>query len=90
MAQKQAKATAAISKHKEMKEQQLREEDERHRATVEALTANYDHFVAVEQAALTKCDEDAEKQRLLVEAALGVVSKQMKDNFPASKTTKKR
>ena len=34
-----------------------------------------------EQAILNKCDEDAEKQRGLVEAALAVVDKQLKENF---------
>ena len=49
---------------------QLMEEEERHKATMEALSASYNHFVAEGQAILTKCEEDAEKQIGLVETAL--------------------
>ena len=61
LATKQAKATAAIQTHKEMKQQKLNDEKERHTATMEALAKDYDLFVANDEAVLQKCKEDAEK-----------------------------
>ena len=48
------KAEAEIEKHKEMKEQKLKEEDDRHAATKEALAAIYDLFVSNGEKAVQK------------------------------------
>ena len=82
LATKRTKAIAEVARCKELKEQKMRQEEERQKAQLEAMEAEFDYYIEQHQAALTKCDEDEEEHKRVVEADLKKVNEIMKENFP--------
>ena len=67
---KRTKATAEMNRIKELKEQKIREEEERHKAQIEAMTNDFDQYIEEQQTIINKSNEDEEEHRKVVEEDL--------------------
>jgi hypothetical protein len=82
LATRRTKAIAEVERCKELKEQKIRQEEERQKAQLEAMEAEFDYYIEQHQAALTKCDVDEEEHKRVVETDLKKVNEILKENFP--------
>ena len=78
---KRTKAMSEINRIKELKEVKIREEEERHRAQIEAMTNDLDHCIENQQTIIDKSNEDEEQRGNLVDEDVHHINELIKHNF---------
>jgi hypothetical protein len=86
-AAKKTKAISEITRYQNMREQKIREEEERHQLQIESLKTDYEYYIEREQTTIDKCDEDETEKTKVVEDDVAKINELIKHNFSGGEDT---
>ena len=86
-AAKKTKAISEITRYQNMREQKIREEEERHQLQIESLKTDYEYYIEREQTTIDKCDEDEAEKAKVVEDDVAKINELTKQIFSGGEDT---